>query len=173
MICLIFHTAIRINGKNWRITIKLHFENSSIFLKKQTYTHARAPLPLFVFVHISIPPPPPPQRTYFLNDPLLREEEHKDQWKKYYTENMNTSYKYCVCQDNVSFDSSYMAPRWRPNKFQIQIPRQSRTFLSFFQDRKNKTKLKGISETNDFLTVISRIFRDSVLELLPSSTHKI
>ena len=25
MVCLIFHTAITINRKNWRITIKLHF----------------------------------------------------------------------------------------------------------------------------------------------------
>ena len=42
-ICLIFHTAIIINRKTWRITIKLHFENLSILFKKQTYTHARTP----------------------------------------------------------------------------------------------------------------------------------
>ena len=27
MVCLIFHTAIIINRKNWRITTKLHIEN--------------------------------------------------------------------------------------------------------------------------------------------------
>ena len=57
--CLIFHTAIIINRKNWRITIKLHFENLSIFLKKRTYTHDWTPLsflPLFVFVRISMTP---------------------------------------------------------------------------------------------------------------------
>ena len=47
MVCLIFHTVIKINRKKWRITTKLHFENLSNFLKKQTYAHAR------------IPPPPP------------------------------------------------------------------------------------------------------------------
>ena len=31
---LIFHTAIKINSKNWRITITLHFENLSIFVNK-------------------------------------------------------------------------------------------------------------------------------------------
>ena len=31
---MVFHTTIIINRKNWRITIKLHFENLSIFLKK-------------------------------------------------------------------------------------------------------------------------------------------
>ena len=44
MICLIFHTAIIINRKNWRVTVKLHFENLSIFFfKKRTYTQARTP----------------------------------------------------------------------------------------------------------------------------------
>ena len=46
MFCLIFHTVIIINRKNWRITIKLHFENLSIFFKKRTYTHARTPSPV-------------------------------------------------------------------------------------------------------------------------------
>ena len=45
MVCLIFHTVIIINRKTWRITTKLHFENLSVFLKKQTYAHAR-PTPL-------------------------------------------------------------------------------------------------------------------------------
>ena len=44
-LCLIFHTAILINRKKWRITIKLYFENLSIFLKKRAYTHARAKTP--------------------------------------------------------------------------------------------------------------------------------
>ena len=34
MVCLIFHTEITINRKNWRITTKLHLENLKIFLKK-------------------------------------------------------------------------------------------------------------------------------------------
>ena len=55
MICLIFHTLplFIINRKNWRITVKLHFENLSIFLKKaNVYTHAKTPSPcsfLFTF----------------------------------------------------------------------------------------------------------------------------
>ena len=32
-----------INRKNWRITIKLHFENLSIFLKKSERTHILGP----------------------------------------------------------------------------------------------------------------------------------
>ena len=46
MVCLIFHTVIIINRKTWRITTKLHFENLSVFLKKQTYAHARPTLSL-------------------------------------------------------------------------------------------------------------------------------
>ena len=46
MVCLIFHTVIIINRKNWRITTKLHFENLIIFLKKQTHAYARTPTPL-------------------------------------------------------------------------------------------------------------------------------
>ena len=42
----------------WTITLKLHFENINLFLKKRTYTHARTPLPLFVFVRFSRIPPP-------------------------------------------------------------------------------------------------------------------
>ena len=70
MVCLIFHTAIIINRKNWRRTRKLHFEKLSIFFKKRTHTYARTPHPLFVFVCFSMTLPPPPQRTYFLNDPV-------------------------------------------------------------------------------------------------------
>ena len=52
MVCLIFHTAIIINNKNWRITIKNHFESLSIFFKKSKRTHMlRPPSPcLFLFV---------------------------------------------------------------------------------------------------------------------------
>ena len=59
MFCLIFHTAIIINRKNWRITIKLHFENLSIFFLKRTYIYASVPVSpcLFLFV-IQWPPPP-------------------------------------------------------------------------------------------------------------------
>ena len=47
MVCLIFHTAIIINKKNWRITIKLHFKNLSIFLKKIERIHVLgAPSPV-------------------------------------------------------------------------------------------------------------------------------
>ena len=35
---LIFHTAIIINTKTWRIIIKLHFENISIFFKANIHT---------------------------------------------------------------------------------------------------------------------------------------
>ena len=70
MVCLIFHTAFIINQKNWKITIKLHFENLSIFFQKST----RTPLPPFVFFPFSMTPPPPPpsspQRMYFLNNPF-------------------------------------------------------------------------------------------------------
>ena len=44
MVCLLFHTAIIINRKNWRITIKLNFENLSNFFKKSEHTHMPGPL---------------------------------------------------------------------------------------------------------------------------------
>ena len=72
MVCLIFHTAIIINRKNWRITIKLNFENVSICFKKSERTHARTippPSPLLVFVRFSMTPSPL-STTYFLKDPL-------------------------------------------------------------------------------------------------------
>ena len=56
--CLIFHTAIIINRKNWRKTIKLHFENINIFLKKQTYTNAKTPSPCSLLFAFKYPPPP-------------------------------------------------------------------------------------------------------------------
>ena len=52
------------------MTIKLDFENLSIFVLKQAYLHAMTPLPLFVFVRFSTTPHSRPQQTYFLNDPL-------------------------------------------------------------------------------------------------------
>ena len=56
MVCLIFYTAIIINKKNWRITIKLHFENLINFFKKNLLTHMLGPpLSLFVFVRFSTP----------------------------------------------------------------------------------------------------------------------
>ena len=67
MVCLIFHTAIIINRKNWRITIKLYFEKLSIFLKNER-THMLGPpppFPLFVFCSLF-------SDLYFLNDPLRR-----------------------------------------------------------------------------------------------------
>ena len=65
MVCLIFHTVIIINGKNWRITIKL--QN---FLKSERTHMLENPLHQFVFVRFSMTSPlTPPQRTYFLNDP--------------------------------------------------------------------------------------------------------
>ena len=39
MVCLIFLAAIIFDRKNWRIAIKLHFENLSIFFKKSERTH--------------------------------------------------------------------------------------------------------------------------------------
>ena len=72
MVCLIFHPAIITNRKNWRITIKLHFENLSTFFQKSERTHMLGSLlSLFVFVRFSMTPTPsPPQRTYFLIKPL-------------------------------------------------------------------------------------------------------
>ena len=59
IVCLKFHTAVIINRKNWRITIKLHFENFA------------TPLPPPVrFCSLFNDTPYSPQRTYFLNDPL-------------------------------------------------------------------------------------------------------
>ena len=62
--CLIIHS------KNWKITIKLHFENLSIFIKKSERTHMLGPPSpcLFLFA-FQWPPPSPPQRRNFLNDP--------------------------------------------------------------------------------------------------------
>ena len=57
----IFHTAMIINRKNWRIIIKRHFENPSIFFKKSKRTQmlGPSPLPLFTFVRFSMTPSAP------------------------------------------------------------------------------------------------------------------
>ena len=70
MVCLIFHTTIIINRKNWRITIKLHFESLSTFCFKANVHTCYDPLPLFVFVRFSNPRPQPPlpSRTTLLNE---------------------------------------------------------------------------------------------------------
>ena len=57
IVCLIFHTAIIINRKNWRITIKLHFENLSIFFQKIERTHIVGPAPPLRF-SMTTPPSP-------------------------------------------------------------------------------------------------------------------
>ena len=61
MVCLIFHTAMIINRKNWWINIKLHFENLSMFFFwKSELTHVLGlSLPLFVFVCFSMTFPLP------------------------------------------------------------------------------------------------------------------
>ena len=64
------HTAIIINRKNWRITIKLHFGNLSIFFLKSQRTHMLGPPPSVRFCLLFKDPPSPPQGTYFLNDPF-------------------------------------------------------------------------------------------------------
>ena len=70
MFSLIFHAASIINRKNWRITIKLDFENLSIFFEKSERTHTLGPpFALFVFVRFQRQLPFPLRRTYFLNDP--------------------------------------------------------------------------------------------------------
>ena len=71
MICLIFDTAIITNRKNWRTTIKLHFENFSIFLKTWTYTHARTSPPPVRFCSLFNDHPLPLFNERALNDPLL------------------------------------------------------------------------------------------------------
>ena len=71
MVCLTFHTAIIINRKNWRITIKLHFENLSILFSKSERTHMLRPLPLFLFVHFSMTPPLPYSTNALFEWPLM------------------------------------------------------------------------------------------------------
>ena len=46
MVCLIFHTAIIVYRKNWKITIKLYFENFRFFLKKANVHVSTLGLPL-------------------------------------------------------------------------------------------------------------------------------
>ena len=71
--CLIFHTAIIINRKNRRITLKLHFEDLSIFFKNRTYANARTPHPLCVLLAFQWPHPPlSSMKVCFLNDPKVK-----------------------------------------------------------------------------------------------------
>ena len=66
LVCVKFHAAIIINNKNWRITIKLHFENLIIFFYKSERTHMLGPAPpLFVFVRFSMIPRPPSTNVLF------------------------------------------------------------------------------------------------------------
>ena len=79
MVYLIFHAAIIINRKNWRITTKLHFENLSNFFKKSERIHMLGPpppAPVRFCLLFNDPLPSPPQRTYFLKDPFLYEHKH-------------------------------------------------------------------------------------------------
>ena len=77
MVCLIFHTTIIINRKNWGINVKLHFENLSIFFSERTHMLEPPhppPLPrlcslLFAFQWPSSLTSLPPRRTYLLNVP--------------------------------------------------------------------------------------------------------
>ena len=66
MVCLIFHIGIIINRKNWKIAIKLHFENLSMFFLKRTYTHVRTPLPPVRFCSLFNDPSPIPSSTNVL-----------------------------------------------------------------------------------------------------------
>ena len=96
---LIFHTAIIINRKNWRITIKLYLENLSIFFfKKWTYTHARTPPPLvlFVFVRFSMTPPLLNERTFSMTPNLNMQN---------YVENMRCSL-FCFRPEKSFLDKS-------------------------------------------------------------------
>ena len=71
MVCLIFHTVIIINWKNWKITAKLYFENLSIFLiKANVHTCQDSLSPCSFLFAFQGPPPSPTQRTYFLNAPF-------------------------------------------------------------------------------------------------------
>ena len=83
---LIFHTVIIINSKNWRTTIKLHFENLSIFLKKTERTHILGPLlPLFIFVCFSMTPTPLLNECTFWMTPLKEVENISLPWYYIYT----------------------------------------------------------------------------------------
>ena len=65
IVCLIFRTAIIINRKNLIVTIKLHFENLSIFFKGVLVSLFHCS---FLFAFQGSPTSPPKQR-YFLNVP--------------------------------------------------------------------------------------------------------
>ena len=57
MVCSIFHTAIIINAKNWRKTVKLHFENLSSFLIAFQFPSPPPPLThTNTYTHPPLPP---------------------------------------------------------------------------------------------------------------------
>ena len=58
-----------INRKKQRITIKLHFENLSIFFKKNEHTHMLGPPPSIRFCSLFNDHFSSPQRMCYLNDP--------------------------------------------------------------------------------------------------------
>ena len=67
MVCLIFHTTIIINRKNWGINVKLHFENLSIFFSECTHMLEPPSSSLasvrFCSLFNDPPPSPPPPST--------------------------------------------------------------------------------------------------------------
>ena len=59
MVCLVFHTANYNQYENWRITMKLHFENLSIIFLKSERTQMLGPPPPVRFCSLSNEPPSP------------------------------------------------------------------------------------------------------------------
>ena len=71
MVCLIFHTTIIINRKNWRINVKLHFENLSIFFSECTHMLEPPSSSLASVRFCSLfndPPPSPPWQFLLIVD---------------------------------------------------------------------------------------------------------
>ena len=128
MVYLIFHTAIIINRKNWRITIKLHFENIDISFKESERTHVlergrrkwegcqwksnkneqrERSLCLFWF---AFQWPPQFQRTYFLNDPF--------QVKSSYILNINNTFTFFEKQSShCTISSCILVKRYTITKY--------------------------------------------------------
>ena len=92
MVCLIFHTDIIINSKNWGITIKLHLKISVFFFKKSERTHMlRPPFLLFVAVRFSMIPPLLNKRTFWMTPSCFQNENYK--WNNSYPTFFMTSFK--------------------------------------------------------------------------------
>ena len=91
MVCLIFHTDIMISRKNWRVTVRLHFENLSIFFKTANIHTCQDHPPPDRFCLLFNDPPllSPPQQMPFLNDFLLyhqgtkRKHDHRGRLQNY------------------------------------------------------------------------------------------